>query len=147
MVRAVHIVVWLLVLLIALVAPTSELLPVATATILGLLLFVLGFAIFAWAVAYLRTASLGVVAPVTEELAMVGAYRLVRHPQYLGIVVALVGLTVALRSLWALAATLVLFVPVSICRAKLEERAVARRFGALWDDYVSRTKFLIPGIY
>jgi protein-S-isoprenylcysteine O-methyltransferase Ste14 len=113
----------------------------------GLVVFALGMVLFAWAVAHLKNAFLGNVAPVTAQLVTSGPYRWIRHPTYVATVIALIGLALALRSPWGLAVTLVLFLPAAVYRARLEERALARRFGPLWDAYVARTSFLFPKLW
>lgn len=143
----VHTVAMLVVVVISVVLTTPALLPVPLATVLGIILFALGLTVFAWAVAYLRLESLGVIEPVSEKLLEVGPYQYVRHPIYLGEIIALIGLALALRSLWGVAATLVLFVPISVYRARLEEVAVARRFGERWSAYVRDTSFILWPVY
>jgi protein-S-isoprenylcysteine O-methyltransferase Ste14 len=146
-VRLLHLLVWLVVVAISLLAKTEAALPAGTATVIGLLVFISGLSLFAWAVAYLRTAALGVVEPVSEELVMVGPYKYLRHPLSLGVIVSLVGLAISLRSLWGVLAAIVLFVPVSMYRARLEETAMARRFASQWHDYASRTYFMFPPVH
>jgi len=113
----------------------------------GLLVCALAMMLFTWALAHLRSAFLGNVAPVTNQLVTSGPYRWLRHPTYLATVIALLGLALALRSPWGLAVTLALFLPAAVYRARLEERALDRRFGLAWDDYAARTGFLIPKLW
>jgi protein-S-isoprenylcysteine O-methyltransferase Ste14 len=113
----------------------------------GLVVFALGMVLFAWALAHLQSAFLGNVDPVTNQLITSGPYRWIRHPTYLATVIALSGLALALRSPWGVAVTLILFLPAAIYRARLEERALARRFGPDWDDYAVRTSFLFPKLW
>ncbi len=113
----------------------------------GLLVCALAMLLFTWALAHLRSAFLGNVDPVTNQLFTSGPYRWLRHPTYLATVIALIGLALALRSPWGLAVTLVLFLPAAIYRARLEESALACRFGPAWDDYAARTGFLFPKLW
>ncbi|MHB0877050.1 MAG: methyltransferase family protein [Anaerolineae bacterium] len=147
LISLVHTATWLVVAAISLAFKTPTLLAPPTATVAGIIVFALGLTVFAWAVAYLRLEALGIIEPVSEKLLEVGPYKYVRHPIYLGLIIALIGLALALNSLWGVVATLVLFVPVSIYRARLEEAAVARRFGDRWDNYVRDTYFMIPPVY
>ncbi len=64
--------------------------------------------------------------------------RLVRHPLYLGMFVATIGLAVAFRSLWGMLISLAVFIPAGLWRARLEEEALASRFGEEWENYCSR---------
>jgi protein-S-isoprenylcysteine O-methyltransferase Ste14 len=114
---------------------------------LGLALSGAGVLLFAVAMLYLRRAFLGEVEPVSDQVLTTGPYRLVRHPLYLGMFMTALGLGLAFRSLWGLLITLAVFVPAGLCRARLEERALARRFGQEWDDYAAKTYFILPPLY
>jgi protein-S-isoprenylcysteine O-methyltransferase Ste14 len=111
---------------------------------LGLALCGAGMLLFVLAVATLKRAFLGDVEPVTDRLITTGPYRLVRHPLYLGMVGTTLGLAIAFRSLWGLLITVGAFLPLGLYRARLEEAALARRFGDEWARYASRTPFLLP---
>lgn len=142
-----HLAAWFVVISIAILARTDFPLPQAAAKLTGELVFLCGMFVFAWAVAFLKGGFLGNVEPVSDAVVTQGPYKFVRHPVYLGMVVATVGLVIALSSLWGLLATLLFFTPTAIYRARLEEDAMARKFGREWDDYVSRTSFMLPRIY
>jgi protein-S-isoprenylcysteine O-methyltransferase Ste14 len=113
---------------------------------LGLLIFAGGMLLFVVCVIYLRRAFLGEVEPVTDRLITTGPYRLVRHPLYLGMFLATIGLAAAFRSLWGMLITLAAFVPTGLCRARLEEQALARRFGREWEEYAATTCFILPPV-
>jgi protein-S-isoprenylcysteine O-methyltransferase Ste14 len=114
---------------------------------LGFALFAGGMLLFGVTLVYLKRAFLGEVEPVTDRLITGGPYRLVRHPLYLGMFVATIGLAVAFRSLWGMLITLAVFVPVGLYRATQEEEALAQRFGEEWKAYATRTHFLLPWRY
>jgi protein-S-isoprenylcysteine O-methyltransferase len=114
---------------------------------LGMSVFAVGMAVFTWALVYLKGAFLGNVSPVTDRLIRNGPYRWVRHPLYLGMVVALFGLALGMGSPWGVAGVVALFFPAGAYRAKQEERALAREFGQEWQDYADRTCFLIPWLW
>jgi protein-S-isoprenylcysteine O-methyltransferase Ste14 len=81
-----------------------------------------------------------------HRLIQSGPYAFVRHPLYFGAWVFLFGL-VLLYPVWVM---LILFLATLVsysARARLEETALADRFGAEWTAYRQRTKFLIPFIY
>jgi len=121
--------------------------PTHLAKPLGMLVFALGMALFIWALVYLKGAFLGNVLPVTDRLVSGGPYRRVRHPLYLGMVVTLLGLALAMGSLWGLAGVAALFIPAGAHRARQEDKALAQRFGQEWQDYADRTRFLIPWLW
>ncbi len=78
-----------------------------------------------------------------RELVTRGPYRFVRHPYYLAILVLLVGVIVALRSLPAV----VLLVPavrLTVGRARREEHNLRLAFGERHERYCARVPFLLP---
>jgi protein-S-isoprenylcysteine O-methyltransferase Ste14 len=131
-------------LLASLYTKTDLMAAVTFARPLGFAVFASGMLLFAVSVAYLRRAFLGDIEPVTEQLITSGPYRFVRHPLYLGMFVATTGLAIAFWSLWGLLIVLAIFVPAGLWRARLEEQALARRFGRQWQEYVRSTHFMVP---
>ena len=79
------------------------------------------------------------------RLATTGAYSRIRHPQYAGFLLVMVGLLLQ----WPTLLTLAMF-PVLVFAywrlALSEEREVRRRFGAEWDAYAARTPRFVPGL-
>jgi hypothetical protein len=61
-----------------------------------------------------------------------------------GVVVSTFGIALGLKSLWGLLLTLFVFVPLGVYRARLEEQALARKFGPAWEAYARRTDFMLP---
>jgi protein-S-isoprenylcysteine O-methyltransferase Ste14 len=114
------------------------------ATGAGLFIVYAGMALVVWSVFHIRGAILGEVEPVLDTLVQGGPYRFVRHPVYLGMTVALAGGTIVMRSWTGLLAVFLLFLPSEIYRARLEERALSRKFGYEWERYAARTGFLLP---
>ena len=77
-------------------------------------------------------------------LATAGPYARVRHPQYAGFLVIMIGFLLQ----WPTIPTLVMFpVLVFVYRrlAVAEEREVRVRFGDAWDSYATRTPRFVPG--
>jgi protein-S-isoprenylcysteine O-methyltransferase Ste14 len=79
----------------------------------------------------------------TETLAVAGPYRWVRHPQYDGFLLIMIGFLLQ----WPTIPTLVMF-PVLVLvytgLARAEEREVAARFGQVWRDYMAGTPGFVP---
>jgi protein-S-isoprenylcysteine O-methyltransferase Ste14 len=121
--------------------------PRESGRILGGAIFLLGMGAFTWIVAHLREAFLGEVAPVTDRLIKNGPYHWVRHPLYLSMIIVLLGIAFAFRSLWGVVGVVVLFLPAVVYRAKLEDEALSRKFGSNWEDYASNTAFLFPWLW
>lgn len=77
------------------------------------------------------------------RLATTGPYAHVRHPQYDGLLLIMIGFLLQ----WPTIATLVMFPVLVIVYARLarsEEREVASRFGETWAIYARKTAAFIP---
>jgi len=110
---------------------------------------VIGFLILVFSVVYLRVKR-------KEGLVTSGPYRLVRHPQYLGIILLTLGLTSL--SVWILNTSYGIgFLSPSqtvglwfiellayIFLAHVEELFLSRKYGETFEEYRSRVPFLIP---
>ena len=76
-----------------------------------------------------------------------GPYRWIRHPSYLGILLLMLGIGLALTDAWSIAiATLPVLAAVSY-RIALEERALVDHFGEEYARYCTRTRRLIPFVW
>ena len=75
-----------------------------------------------------------------------GIYAVIRNPSYLGMLVMMLGWALAFRSIVGILFTALLLVPL-IARIHAEERLLREYFGAQYDQYLSRTWRLLPGIY
>lgn len=82
------------------------------------------------------------VLPEARGLVIRGPYRLVRHPVYVGEIVALAGLVLASPMLWNMA-LLVVFVAAQVARARMEERALTDAFPE-YTSYAAQTGRLLP---
>ncbi|MGB3906752.1 MAG: isoprenylcysteine carboxylmethyltransferase family protein [Anaerolineae bacterium] len=114
---------------------------------LGFAAFVFGMLLFAYAVLHLRRAFQGNIQPVTENLIKEGPYRIVRHPLYLGMIISIAGLALGMRSMWGLITTFVVFLPLTVLRARLEETALHKKFGITWEEYTTQTYFIFPLVF
>lgn len=80
-----------------------------------------------------------------NRLATTGAYRRIRHPQYVAFVMILVGFLLQ----WPTLLTLVMF-PILVAMygrlAIKEEREMRERFGAEFDAYAARTPRFLPAL-
>jgi len=117
----------------------------------GLVIFVAGALFIVWARRTLGrmwgiSTSRQVKLLPDHQLIDGGPYALVRHPMYFGWWVALLGALLIYRT-WILVLLLAMSLVVFYRRARLEETTLAARFGAVWQAYVKRTKFLIPFVH
>lgn len=77
------------------------------------------------------------------KLATSGPYARVRHPQYGGFLLIMIGFLLQ----WPTIPTLVMFPVLVVIYRRLaigEERSVAAAFGPAWDAYASRTPRFVP---
>ena len=114
---------------------------------LGVILFAAGGALRIWPVFVLGTRFSGLVAiQPGHTLVTSGIYHIIRHPSYLGLLVASLGWGLAFRSgVGVLLAALL--IPPLVARIQAEERLLRSEFGAEYDTYRGRTSRLIPGLY
>ncbi len=79
-----------------------------------------------------------------HQLIRTGPYARVRHPIYLGMLLFLLGLAVALGHWLQLVIALPVFLVGTSIRTRLEDRLLEQQFGADFDDYARTTPALIP---
>jgi protein-S-isoprenylcysteine O-methyltransferase Ste14 len=112
----------------------------------GLALLVLGLGLAIWARVNLGS-NWGT--PMSEklepELVRSGPYRVIRHPIYSGLIVAMVGTALALGLAWVVVAAIL--AGYFVYAAWVEERLLARLFPDTFPAYRSATKMLIPFVF
>jgi protein-S-isoprenylcysteine O-methyltransferase Ste14 len=114
----------------------------------GLAAVALGFALFLWAMMSNPFFSEGV--RIQEErghvVARGGPYRMVRHPGYVGAILAQLGTPFLLGSSWAMIPSLVLGA-LMVTRTWLEDRTLLQELPG-YGEYTQRTRFrLLPGVW
>lgn len=115
---------------------------------LGCLVIVFGITIRLVAVATLkRRFTLKVTIIEKHEIVDTGIYGLIRHPAYLGHLASLLGIGLVLGNWVSLMALVVLPLAGMLYRIHVEESALLRCFGPAYQEYASRTKRLLPGIW
>jgi protein-S-isoprenylcysteine O-methyltransferase Ste14 len=80
-----------------------------------------------------------------EKIITTGVYSVIRHPQYLGGLLAHVGITVLLSAWYSLLGTPLMIILVYLISRKEEEELV-KEFGKVYEDYKKRVPMLIPKI-
>lgn len=81
-----------------------------------------------------------------HELITHGIYKHVRHPAYLGALMATMAIPLFFASLHGLFLMLGL-VPCYLYRIKIEEIMLVRKFGDEYQEYMKKTKRMIPFVY
>jgi len=114
----------------------------ATAQAVGYPLFGLGLALFLLSLLALKRGVSGHVEPVTE-LVTGGIYARLRHPMYVSFAIIMLALDVLLGSISGILVTFCAFLPSMVWRARLEEQALARRFGEAWKRYAESVPSLL----
>jgi len=110
---------------------------------IGAALFAAGITLAVWARAILgRNWGMPMTQRAEPELVTAGPYRLIRHPIYSGILLGMVGTSLA-TNLIGLGITVVLGA-FFVYSATVEERNLTASFPQAYPEYRSRTKMLIP---
>ncbi|HPQ43932.1 MAG TPA: isoprenylcysteine carboxylmethyltransferase family protein [Syntrophales bacterium] len=116
--------------------------------VLGFILITLGYAFSSWALAENRFFS-SVVRIQTDRGHVVcdsGPYRIVRHPGYAGNILPLLGIVLALDSVWTLIPATVALI-ITVIRTALEDQTLQEELPG-YQEYTRRVHYrLIPGIY
>lgn len=134
----------LLILLVLLPKRRSLFAPPDFLDVLGIILMVGGLALV-----IVSLVSLGAAltpTPVPQESAALrtkGIYSLVRHPVYSGILVAALGFTLAVGSIWQVLMWVALAV-FFYAKAFWEDRLLAEKHGVAWFDYADHVSSFIP---
>ena len=115
---------------------------------IGVGLMLLGSILFVWARRTLGRHYSGHVSVKKEqELVQSGPYRIIRHPAYAGYLLMALGLAMGYSSVFGFASILFMFLPAVVYRIRVEDRMLAKHFGTQFEEYIRRTKRLLPGIW
>lgn len=114
----------------------------------GLVVMGIGIAVRSTAIAQLgRFHTPNVAVRTDHQLKVTGLYSLVRHPSYLGALIAYLGLGLALGN-WLSLVVIISIVPcLYLYRIHEEDAAMLAAFGDAYRAYCIRTKRLIPWVY
>jgi len=116
--------------------------------VLGFLLISVGYAFAAWA--FIENRFFSSVVRIQADRGHVvcdsGPYRIVRHPGYAGTIPPLLGIVLALSSMWTLVPAAVALI-IAVIRTALEDQTLQDELPG-YRDYARRVRYrLIPGIY
>ena len=136
---------WLIALAVGIAANWLYPLPFVPASVraawVGVAIFALAFALGVWAIVTIRKAGTQVETykPTTAIVAN-GPYRFTRNPIYLGMMLGLFGLAIALDSLWLLAMLVPFYLVIRYGVVAREEAYLERKFGDVYLGYKSRVR-------
>jgi protein-S-isoprenylcysteine O-methyltransferase Ste14 len=127
----------------------ADLSPVARLACLvtGALLYFPGMALLLWArlalgKMYFVSTSFGAQLYTDHKLVTHGPFAVVRHPMYIGLILAASG-SLFLYLTWTTLA-FAIFAPFVLLRARREEIALAAEFGEEWQEYCKRVPAFFP---
>ena len=116
--------------------------------IAGLILMGTGIALRSAAIAQLGRFHTPNVAVLQDHRVVdTGLYRHVRHPSYLGALIAFLGFSLALANGLSLGIIMGVALVIYPCRIREEEAALTAALGDRYRAYCRRTWRLLPGIY
>ena len=115
--------------------------------VLGISLYFPGLALVLWGrltlgKMYNVSSALAAQLYIDHQLIMDGPFAHVRHPMYLGVLMAAFGGLLIYRT-WALVFLAVAFLGLAV-RARREEQGLAAEFGEQWEEYCERVPAWIP---
>jgi protein-S-isoprenylcysteine O-methyltransferase Ste14 len=116
--------------------------------VLGFILITLGYAFAAWA--FVENRFFSSVVRIQADRGHVvcdsGPYRIVRHPGYAGNIPPLLGIVLALGSVWTIIPAVAALI-IAVIRTALEDRTLQEELPG-YRDYTQRVRYrLIPGVY
>jgi protein-S-isoprenylcysteine O-methyltransferase len=124
------------------ILPQSDTLDVS-----AIIITITGMLFALWARVYLgRNWSSAPMIREQHELIRSGPYRLVRHPIYTGILLAMVGTFLANGKVRGLLAVLFVWLGWTI-KSRIEEEFMVRTFGAQYEEYRRATGALVPKLH
>ena len=137
----------LLVALIFLPRRSSLTWPLDVLEVFGIILMIAGLALLLIALLSLGRALTPTPVPVDgAQLRTAGIYAVVRHPVYVGVLLAALGFTLAVGSIWQV---LVWFLLLGFFLGKAfwEDRLLAERHGVAWYDYADHVGGFFPRLW
>ncbi len=115
---------------------------------LGIALMLAGITLRWTSIVYLgRAFTRDVATRGDQALVQSGPYRLVRHPAYSGVLLTMLGTGIALANWGSLVLILFFSLLGILYRIRVEEKALLEAMGSAYQEYMQRTRRLIPFIW
>jgi protein-S-isoprenylcysteine O-methyltransferase Ste14 len=116
--------------------------------IIGIVVFLLGEIIRWLSITQLAEAfTVNVTITKNHQLKTTGLYSIVRHPSYFGLLLVVLGLSIAMNSLYSIFLVCIPIFLVLAYRIKIEEIALIDEFKLTYKEYTKNTKRILPYIY
>ncbi len=112
----------------------------------GLLPLLLGVGLYAWCAGAFTFIGRGTPAPIDapHELVTQGAYRWMRNPMFVAVLLVVIGEAILFRSLLLAGYALLLWVAFHAFVVFVEEPSLHRKFGASYETYVHTVPRWLP---
>jgi protein-S-isoprenylcysteine O-methyltransferase Ste14 len=128
--------------------PPAAIRPGAAAFAVGMVILVAGLVLRGWSIMTLGEYFTGAVAVSADQrVVTVGPYRVLRHPSYTGLLLALAGLGLTAANWVSFAGVVVLPLAAILWRIHAEERALLATIGDRYRAYAAQHKRLIPLVW
>ena len=139
---------WFLSLLLPYFTPPLQMLPSTWALSIGVTISLFGTWFRAFAIRSLGDEFTYVLC-IREQhtLHQEGVYAYIRHPSYTGTFLEVIGMMIAVRSLWGLLLFLLGAGLMIGIRVEREERMLLEHFGPAYAEYMKRTKRFVPWLF
>lgn len=135
-------------LFVALEFFTRRIAPRMEIVILGLVLYGLAFRIRWWGMRSLGKQwaihAVGVRKVRRVRLLRLGAYKYMRHPIYLAVILEVLSIPVIANTFYSFLFSCLVNVPLQYIRAVLEEKSSLRRFGSKYEKYRKEVGMFLP---
>jgi len=120
------------------------------AFIIGLLFFIISFLLRWWSVSTLgnqwgiHVDGLGRLHSARRQLIRSGPYKYVRHPIYLAAIIEVISIPLMFAAFYTLLFSVMVCIPLQICRAYFEESGLKQIFGDEYSRYVREVNAFLP---
>jgi protein-S-isoprenylcysteine O-methyltransferase Ste14 len=130
------------------VVPAAVIRPEAVAFAAGLVVLLAGLILRGWSFKALGQYFTHVVMVSSDQpVVATGPYRVLRHPSYAGIILAVIGVGLASANWADLAGVLLVTLPPLFWRIHVEEKALRATVGDRYRAYAARHKRLVPLVW
>jgi protein-S-isoprenylcysteine O-methyltransferase Ste14 len=114
----------------------------------GLVILLAGLVLRGWSFKVLgRYFTHTVMVSADQPVISTGPYRVVRHPSYTGVIMAVFGIGLAAANWAGLAAVMVLILMPLLWRIHVEEKALLAALGDRYRGYAAQHKRLVPLVW
>ncbi|NOY36866.1 MAG: isoprenylcysteine carboxylmethyltransferase family protein [Chlorobi bacterium] len=114
----------------------------------GLMVFLSGFIIRWFSIIQLnKQFTVDVVIRDDHKLNTKGLYTYIRHPSYLGLLLIILGLSLAMNSFFSLLVVVIPILLVLLYRIRIEEEILMNEFGDQYKTYMKNTSRIIPWLW